>query len=302
MLYITLDTCVWLRMLKVGLDHDDNVFNEMCYWIENGSLVHITPENIIREWESNKTNEIQLIVTSMKKLQKDLLKPFASTNLSSSTTFQEEKATEVLIKRVERIETILKTYSEIAKEDPEIYNEAARRNLNRLAPNHVEDSYRDTINILSILKHIKTKGYEKAYFTTINYKDFSLKNDDKHSLHSHLINEFNAANLEYIFWEEEPFGHNVFNKLLSDEFGLPLFLDYLKEKIALEKKKELETAKEKPIIEIANPDEGFIENIKYIDLIISKKNPTQIEQTILSTIITSHPSYEHYFLRNVEAK
>ena len=95
MKYLTLDTCVWLNLIKIGLNSDDNVFDEICFWIENKHIIHITPENIIREWDRNKVNTTIQIIKDAKKLNKDAILPFKS-NPDLMSAFQPNAIEEII--------------------------------------------------------------------------------------------------------------------------------------------------------------------------------------------------------------
>lgn len=296
MKYITLDTCVWLELLKANLHDEDNVFDEMCYWIENKYLTHIVPENIIREWNRHKVNKTLEIVTQIKSLQKSILKPFQN-NKIINTIYQPESVEEIIKKRIERVENIFNVHSELARESEEIYTNAVKRNLECIAPNHSKDSFRDTINILTLTNYIKSKGYNGCCFTTSNFSDFSVDKSKKYDLHPQLIDDFRLANLEYVFFEQDSVESKLFANVLRP--SLPSFQEYLKE---IERQKTERLLSEKKIIledKIESPDTDFLENIKYMDLILSKKITTAFEKELIGSLISRHESYKRYFFKNV---
>jgi len=51
MIYLAVDTCVWLELLKVDFAHENNFFDELLFWIENGHIKCVTTQNLIREWD-----------------------------------------------------------------------------------------------------------------------------------------------------------------------------------------------------------------------------------------------------------
>jgi hypothetical protein len=296
MRYITLDTCVWLGLIKIDLHNDNNAFEEICFWIENKHLTHITPENIIREWDRNKVKKLIEISNDIKKLNKTIISSFRGTS-DLVTAYQPDTVQEEVSKRIDRVEAILKTHSEIAKESQPIYDEAIKRNFDCKAPNHADDSFRDTINILTLISYIKSKGYTDCIFSTINYTDFSAEKLKKDELHPQLVDDFKNANLEYVFCNEDPFA----NKLLGVSLrpALPNFQDYLKNKKREEEAKTLAAKKSVATTTITNPDADFLENIKYIDMIIARKKPTAFEQDLIKSLIIRHDSYKQYFLKNI---
>ena len=296
MIYIALDTCVWLGLIKIDLHNDNNVFEEICYWIENKHLTHVTPENIIREWDRNKAKKLIEISNDIKKLNNTIINSFRGTS-DLVSAYQPDTMEEIVSKRIDRVETILKVYSEKAEENQNIYEEAIERNFNCLAPNHTDDSFRDTINILTIINYIKNKGYTDCIFSTINYADFSEGKTKKHDLHNQLIDDFKKANLQYIYCDEDPFASKLIGASLRPD--LPNFQQYLKEKKREEDAKILAAKKDMTTITIASPDADYLENIKHLDLILSKKTPTAFEQELIKSLIGRHQSYKQYFFNNI---
>lgn len=301
MICLSLDTCVLLGLIGAGSEEEYNSFNELCFWIENKHLILITPENIIREWNRHKIEEIERLVDAEKKFHKNVSKPYVYSGSEKMTSFQEDKSKEFFQKRVERLDTILNAISEQVRENQEILNEAARRSLHCLPPAHSKDSFRDSVNICTVFAYLKEKMYPLCYFATANYKDFSISGSSRYDVHEKLAPEFEALNLKYIFVEDEqPFGSTLVGRLLSwHKDVLPSFLEYLKAKKAAEKTKELESKKETPPTRIENADQDFIENMQYIDNILSKPNRTNFDEETLERLIKRHPSYEQYFLRKV---
>ena len=68
MLNITLDTCVWLKLLYIDFKNEDNYLEEICFWIENKHINHIVPANIIDEWNRHKLGYQNDIVAYFEKL------------------------------------------------------------------------------------------------------------------------------------------------------------------------------------------------------------------------------------------
>lgn len=297
MKYITLDTCVWLGLIKEGLNSENNIFDEVCFWIEGKHLIHIVPENLIREWDRNKTSKRSQIISDSTKLNNDNLLIRSNPDLAS--VYNPDRISELIDERLDRVDKILKNHSEQAKENKDIIDEAVKRNIMRLAPNHSKDSFRDSLNILTLINHIITNQYTNCIFTTINYKDFSESKSKRFDLHPELTEIFVNANLEYIYCEEDnKFGDRLIDSVLRKKLSLPSFTEYLKERTRRAQEKKLE---EKRIIgaQTENLDSDYLENIRYIDIILGKKTPTKFEQRIIRELIDSHDSYKQYFLKNV---
>lgn len=185
MIYLSLDTCVWLELLKVDFN-DRNILDEICFWIETKQLIHIVPENVLREWDRNKIKKIPEILKGLKNLHQNFSSQFRNNEALSSIAFT-DIVEEKLTARVQRVDNILKTYSELANESPEILSLASRRALACLAPNHQKDSFRDTVNLLTLIEYIRMNQYDNVIFSTRNYDDFSASKHNKHELHSDLM-------------------------------------------------------------------------------------------------------------------
>lgn len=296
MIYITLDTCVWLGLIKIDIHNDNNVFEEICYWIENKHLIHITPENIIREWDRNKAKKLIEIRNDIKKLNNNIISSFRGTSELVSA-YKPDMIEDLVSKRIDRVETILKRHSEKAEENQGIYKEAIERNFNCLAPNHSNDSFRDTVNIFTLINYIKTKGYTGCIFSTINYADFSEGKAKKHELHNQLIDDFKNTKLQYVYCDEDPFANKLLDVFLRPV--LPNFKEYLKEREREEEAKMLAAKKTVTTTTITSPDADYLENIKHLDIILVKRTPTAFEQELIRLLIGRHDSYKQYFFNNI---
>jgi|GEM_PF-4421028 len=65
MIYLAIDTDVWLHLAATGFDKEQNLFDELCYWIEAGVVNCIVPEQIVDEWHRNQENKIKRIKTAI---------------------------------------------------------------------------------------------------------------------------------------------------------------------------------------------------------------------------------------------
>ena len=296
MIYITLDTCLWLELIKINLGNENNEFEEICFWIENKHITHITPRNIIREWERNKVSKLLQAINDTKSLQRNIIKRFPKENELYSF-YEPEVVERAVSKRMERVDAILKIHSEIAEENQQVYKEAIDRNLNCLAPNHDQDSFRDTINILTLIHHLKKNGYSNCIFSTKNFKDFSEGKDKKNELHPDLSDDFKDSNLKYIYSDEKSFGGKVLHQELRPI--LPSFIEHLKKKKQKEEEEALKEKKSVVSLQVDNPDKDYLDNIRYIDIIFAKKEPTPFDLDIIKSLIKRHTSYRQYFFNNI---
>ena len=295
MIYISLDTCVWLELLKVDFN-DRNILDEMCFWIEAKQLIHIVPENVVREWDRNKIKKIPEILKALKSYHHNFSYQFRNNEALSSIAIS-DIVEEKLTIRVQRVDNILKTYSELANESPEIIALASKRALNCLAPNHQNDSFRDTVNLLTLAEHVRMMKYQNVYFSTINYDDFSANKQNKHELHSDLIPIFNESNLQFVYFDENPRGNRLINEHLRPH--LPSFDEYLRQKEYSEIQREVKSKQQQDTTTIDNPDTDFLENVRHLDIILGKPVATKFEQEVVDQLINRHESYRQYFFRKV---
>ncbi|PKG42727.1 hypothetical protein, partial [Psychroflexus sp. MES1-P1E] len=77
------------------------------------------------------------------------------------------------------------------------------------------------------------------------------------------------------------------------------FQEHLKKKKQEEDAKVLADKKDMTTINITSPDADYLENIKHLDLILSKKTPTSWEQDMVKSLIGRHASYKQYFFNNI---
>lgn len=298
MINISIDTSVWLELLKIDFRNEDNYFEELCYWIENKCLNHIVSENIITEWNRNKIKYQSEIIEKLKSINANDVRYFRH-NTELISTYQADIIVTDVDKRVKRVDVILNILSEKAPHNDDILKDAGNRNLQTFAPNHIQDSFRDTVNILSLISYLKAKGHTNCIFTTLNYKDFSADGGNRYDLHTQLSDDFEKANLSYeYFGENTNFGLRLFNHLRK-QLSLFSYQAYLKDKKSKEEAIALAAKKAIAIPPIETPDADYLENIKYIDMILSKKKPTALEEQMLKIITSRHDSYKRYFLRNV---
>lgn len=304
MIYITLDTCVWLGLLSVDFNKEDNYFEEICFWIEGKYLSLIVPTNIIDEWNRNKIEGKEAAVKHLKENEQTLLNRFKN-DTTLANIYNPDRISEIIQNRIERIDLILNT-SEKANVEDNILVEAGKRNLLKLPPNHIKEGYKDTVNILTLINHLKLKKYTKCFFSTID-GDFGVARNQPYNLHTKLVDEFKEVNLEYIFFgnkknvddERNSLGAGFFSELRKEKYNLPNFQDYLKNKKREEDERIIEERKNNDMTKITSPDADYLENIKHLDLILAKKSPTAWEQDMVKSLIGRHDSYKQYFFNNI---
>lgn len=298
MVYLCLDTCVWLELLRAPFDSEDTIFDEILYWIEGGHITCITTQNLIDEWNRQKGKK-RLEIS--KDQQNEDKRSWQRANPSRPFTDQSGIYEDILSKRITRIEAVLETRALKASVDNDILIDAGNRNLIELAPNRVKDSYRDTVNILTLINFLKQTGHKPCYFVTINYTDYS-ETGHPMNLHPDLQSDFSGASLQYIFYENG--SQNYAGKFLHElrSHKLPSLVEYLKEKRKKEEDEKLVLRKEETKVRKTETDTEFLKNLKHIDIILSSESPTRMEQDFLNSLFANHPSYKDYFMKKLAEK
>lgn len=245
-LNITLDTCVWLELLKDSFYEPNSLFNEICYWIENKHVNHIAPQNIIKEWHRNKSNEQKRVIAHIKEREALQGGDFFKNNPEIKSTYQPDVIEEKIRERIEKVDNIFSNYSEIAPNKDQILLKAAARCLNEEPPNHKKESFRDSVNIFTLIDHLIEHGHSNSLFTTID-GDF---NDGKRSieLHHELKKHFENADLSYVYFGNKKnvkdtkgqLGNLFIHTVLKKKPDIPRLFDYLKKQQEERDKRKLE--------------------------------------------------------------
>lgn len=298
MIYLAIDTCVWLELLRTDFHQENNHFNELIFWIEHNYLKIITSENLNSEWNRNKVSKRGQIVTDFTASERQLANVLSDKNIFDGY-YHPDKVNEHLNMRISKIDNVLNSLSEIVYHTDSVMVEASNRVLARRPPSHIKDSYSDTINILALKDHIAANGYEKCYFTSINSKDYSAANS-KYDLHDGLKADFTAWRMEYVYFDNSKanFSGRLFRNVLRP--NLPSFEDHLKE---IKKKEEHRKVMDKKIEhaksrEITDPN--YLEYIMKIDDIIAPGHKrTALDDCILNFLFDNNEIYKQYFLRKL---
>lgn len=273
------------------------MFEELLFWIENGQICCITTPNLQTEWHRDKGGKKSEIINDLKLVDRRLLERVAPI-ADFRSLLHADAADKLLTKRIERLDHIFTTMAMMADCEEEIYIDAVKRNLACIAPNHIKDSLRDTVNILTILRFVKEKNLTPCLFVT-NDGDFNAGKENKLQVHIQLESDFKAANLEYIFFETDNgnFGGTLFHKLRS--FKLPSLRDHLREEKSANESRKLQQKKQDEENLRQKVDPSFLENLPHIDLILDKPSPSELDREILDIFFRKHPGYKEYFMKNL---
>jgi hypothetical protein len=178
-----------------------------------------------------------------------------------------------------------------------------------LAPNHDKDSFRDTLNILTLINYLNDNNIpEGCMFSTNNYKDFSetkgsVDTKKQKNLHAELKPLFQLVNLDYIFFALKTgnYGAEFMSKLRgeSKQKGLPCYKDYLEDQRRQEEEHKRVRKEGIDNIRRDNPNAEYLENIKILDGTLSKAVHTRHERDAAKLMIDSDVRYEQYFFKKV---
>lgn len=292
MIYLAIDTDVWLHLATVGYDKDHNLFDELCFWLDLREISLIIPNHIISEWKRNKESKIAkiktIIATSVGQLKSTQVvqdRKFLQSVLNSDNYEASARA------RVSRIDEILEKYVSIIKVTDNIKKEAGDRTLKRLAPSHEKDSYSDAVNILSVLTYVGEQAISPVIFVTNNYHDYSDATD-KNEVHPDLKTLFDEVGLAYAP-EVDAFFHKTLRPQLTS------FANHLAQKKALEQVVVQDEARRKLEL-LANTDEDFIINSAMLDDILKQPRPSHFQEKMVRELIDSDEHCRKYFFSKVD--
>lgn len=295
---IIFDTCIWLELLKADMDAPDNLFEEVMFWIEEGHLTCLTTENMMREWNRNRESKKKEII----KVFKDTLLRIANSVRPNSTlsALYEPSSVEVAVEqRCQRLEAAFNFRFLIARENDVIYKEAVTRNLATLAPSHSKDSFRDTLNIVSIFHYLKNSPLTPCFFSTINHKDFSQDAQHKYQLHTQLTADFASCGLQYAYFEDTAsnYGGELIKKNLRP--NLPSFANHLKQKKDEQEAEKLRLMKQEKEIEYDAAAPDYLKNLPWFEMLLSKPESqrTGLDIKMINLFLDEHPAYQAHMIK-----
>ena len=289
MVYLAIDTDVWLHLATFGFEKEHNPFDELCYWIEQDAVTCIISEHIIAEWDRNKEKKISKIkntmATSVGQIRSAIQDRAALNKIFNSDNFEA-----ISRARVGLVEGLFNKQVIVTAITDEIKVEAGNRTLQRLAPSHEKDSYSDAVNILSVLKYIRDYALSPAIFVSHNTSDFSAI-DDKKLLHPDLLPLFSEVLLAYSSNVDQLFAQ------LRDQ--LPKYADHLK-RLSAERQTDEQIAAKAEKERLANTDEDYIGNVSMIELVLKQARPTQLQFKTILILIENDANCRKYFFDHVD--
>jgi hypothetical protein len=288
MIYLTLDTCVWLNLLSAP----NEAFEETLFQIERRQVLCVTTPNLNREWQRHSLTKKIAAIDELQKSRGEHFVMFKGA-VEMQTLSTADEITQVVEERVRRIDYVLNSIAELAPESDEIYLKASKRNLERIAPNHDADSFRDTVNLLTVAAYSAALQYAPFYFVTNNHKDFSASN--KSNFHPGLGDVFIDSVFEYVYFNNNRQRYAEMFLGLFSKHRLPGYNAFRQKQKQIEEEAELERMKQRQ----ATINEELIENTGILDLLLNGKNLNSTSKALLEILLGNGLPYRLYFLRNV---
>lgn len=115
MIYLAIDTCVWLELLKADFNQEDNPFDELLYWIENDMVTLISTENLVAEWNRHKASKKHQVLDAFKAADSSLSSLMIAAHPMKSFDAP-DKVQHVLSQRIDRINMLLSHKAHVATE------------------------------------------------------------------------------------------------------------------------------------------------------------------------------------------
>lgn len=292
MIYLTLDTCIWINSLDEAwkLESQLDILEVL---INEGHVKLLTPEIIISEWKKNKDDQVKI---RAKKLENFF---GMAEEILPSAFFSDYKKQDVqrqiILNQLDRIENILKL-SEIIPINDEIEKQVINWGVKKLAPMHKKTSVADAIIIFSIFNFSNKNLGNQFYFISNNTDDFCEKiNGKSTNLHKDLQQLFNQFGVRYSNRIEHAFGElQIFN---NSDFAFN-FDEIRKNRI----KNKLKNKLYNPDLEkvVSNQRSSFIVNIDTLKFILKEKIPTKEQVIFVLALIESDDDYEKEFYTALE--
>ena len=206
-LWLMLDTCVWLDLAK---DHRQvAVISALEELIRAGEIELIVPEVVISEFERNKArviDEARRGFQSHLRLAREAVNRFAEGDCKSETLSGLDEVThkmaisaEAVHDSIGRIEALLGSVTAIPTSDC-VKRRVTDRAMSGIAPFHRNrNNVADAILIEIYANHVSAMSIEQIEFAfvTHNTKDFSAVNGDRRKPHSDLATLFESQRSTY---------------------------------------------------------------------------------------------------------
>lgn len=292
MIYLTLDSDVWLNSLKDS-GEVDNPIDKLEYWVENGNITVLLPQQIVTEWERNRSNKKDELIkdwTSFYNRAKKHLKAQIIEELKTP-----ENLNSLVEEQLGRVENIFKNFAIIIDTKDEHRVEASKMAEEKKAPfRKNKNSIGDALIILAMYDYFSQNVVEECIFISNNKTDFS-RDDLDDEVHPDIEQDFNKYRIKY-FRDLKRFFY-IYKTLLPDTSNH-------------QQQKKLQSGAKKLTGIISNPQplnnlpgvrESYIDDISHLDIILKTALPTRAQAEFALHLIDSDGAYLRYFFKNVSA-
>ncbi|MFN8287712.1 MAG: PIN domain-containing protein [Chitinophagales bacterium] len=291
MIYLFFDSDVWLNSLKES-GEEDNYIDSLEYWIENGHVKILLPENVIDEWKRNRDKKKETFLEDWKSFFNRAKKVFSGDVVNNLMT--PENLNERVEKQLKRVEAIFENYAIKIPITNDYKLKAIELAERKKAPFGQKNSIGDAYIFVSIIDYISSNNLSDCVFVTNNHTDFSHKGDYS-KIHPDLEPEFTKLQISYYI--------NLRRFFREYSSRLPDVSEYRKLKARKEEDKKLASAVLDPqtLENLTGLRDSYIENINHLDLIFKTVSPTKEQVLFALGLVDSDESYKQYFFKKIES-
>lgn len=285
MIYLVVDTCVWLNALEET--GDENFIDLIEAWTEMGKVKIILPEVILEEWQRHREKKKNYLVEDWKKFYKRVKKHLGKEAKEEIQNFLHYDGIQKLVeKRLGKVERIFSQHS-ILLEITDKHKFASLELAEQMkAPFKGKNSIGDAYIYTSMIDYIERENLPDCIFISENKEDFSSPSDTN-KIHPDLELPFANLNIGYyVYWVK--FKEDYISRLPSIE-------DYQKEKEREEDEQSSRILEAAPGIE-----DSFIANINILDGILQSGKPTSHQVKFVLGLINSDNNYAQHFFKKVD--
>lgn len=296
MIYLTLDTNIWLNSLSQVYE-GVYLTEALKYLSEKGYVKLLLPEIIKIEFERNRDSKRETLIREWKLFFEKANKLFdkKSINLSNSL----EGITALADSQLELIDEVFNSHVELIQITDEQKIKAFNLALEKKAPFKSNNSAGDALIILSMFEYLEKVGSSaNNVFITENYTDFSESKELRKNIHPHLKPEFERLKIRYI---------TNLQDFLFREDSFPEMSVFIR-KIKLEIETQAGASALGKIIynpqvmnDLPGVRESYIANINYLDIVLKSELPTIEQVKFALGLIHSDEVYYQYFFKKLSA-
>lgn len=288
MIYLTLDTNIWLDLLEDSWG-EDNIIDKLEYWLKHDFVKILVPEIIIEEWERNKKgvkyDKLNNDFDTFLKISQDVLPE------SFIYELRDKNYQAVIFEtQIQRIETIICNAVKLRLSDT-VRDQIILQGVQRKAPMQKKSSIGDAIIIYTLFDFAQKQQQDYFYFIS---RDADFCKDGQ--IHEDLRDKFDALNIVHFI---------KLKKCISDierKFGFkddPNAEERRKSRLKNRLKKVVYNPEYEKLV--TGTENSFILNCEIIDIIVKQSKPTKEQVLFVLALVDSDTTYEKYFFERVSS-